>query len=436
MFFSNELLSQRESGFGLLWLAATIGTRSTLKKLPRRSILTADISSLCHLIAEPEEPLALRLSSNLMVGVTRVYVAKHEIFVNDVTNCFTNLKKAVKELRKVGVPVETLEMANASVRRDLITLPNGDPDANLFTIQLDAQEPFWADLSFASPGGSFLTPGNQDFSSSFDQDIPDNGLVFSFEGTPDIGRQAGPSLDANEHITGTRGPSLAISTPNKRDQFVLKENHLFDPFSDLSFDAGKDDGWNDFLILNEEAGLLDLGLDADVFGEPGANGVLTFDGVGDTVGALDYNGFDMQLDAMGLPLSSSQLGPGSESSKKRPHEAIDADEEEKEVPKSKIKTAKTQLCKPTVDSTIELTDKELRESREFYDREQAKIRAELSAKKMKKAAYFHALDMIAQPPSICVSHSFFALFASTFLPSALNPIRSSLPGLSYLELVS
>lgn len=33
--------------------------------------MTADISQLCRLIATPEEPLALRLSSNLLVGAAR-----------------------------------------------------------------------------------------------------------------------------------------------------------------------------------------------------------------------------------------------------------------------------------------------------------------------------------------------------------------------------
>jgi hypothetical protein len=93
MFFSPELLSKRDSGFGLLWyrscavyswrnlvslldtpktrLAATLGSKSAFKKLPKRSVLTADISELCDLIASPSEPLALRLSSNLMVGAAR-----------------------------------------------------------------------------------------------------------------------------------------------------------------------------------------------------------------------------------------------------------------------------------------------------------------------------------------------------------------------------
>ncbi|KAI1791941.1 hypothetical protein LXA43DRAFT_1094024 [Ganoderma leucocontextum] len=52
-------------------LAATLRAKSSFKKLPKRSVLTADISQLCGLIAEPPEPLALRLSSNLMIGVAR-----------------------------------------------------------------------------------------------------------------------------------------------------------------------------------------------------------------------------------------------------------------------------------------------------------------------------------------------------------------------------
>lgn len=116
-------------------LAATLGSKSSFKKLPRRSVLTADISQLCDLIAEPKEPLALRLSSNLMVGVARcvckqechplalimvelrqcisryvppqwlsVYrlmwipTVKHEIFLVDVTACFNSLRKTFQDL--------------------------------------------------------------------------------------------------------------------------------------------------------------------------------------------------------------------------------------------------------------------------------------------------------------------------------------------------
>ena len=54
-----------------LRLAATIGAKASFKKLNKKFILNADISELCEQIVEPEQPLALRLSSNLLVGVVR-----------------------------------------------------------------------------------------------------------------------------------------------------------------------------------------------------------------------------------------------------------------------------------------------------------------------------------------------------------------------------
>ncbi|GLB36139.1 putative N terminus of Rad21 / Rec8 like protein [Lyophyllum shimeji] len=122
MFFSAELLASRESGFGLLWLAATLGSKSTFKKLPKKSILTADIAQLCDLIAEPSEPLSLRLSSNLLVGVARVYKVKQEMFMSDVTSCFASLKKVVQEFQSAATTDERLQMTQASVRPSAVTL--------------------------------------------------------------------------------------------------------------------------------------------------------------------------------------------------------------------------------------------------------------------------------------------------------------------------
>ncbi|KAL5519112.1 REC8 [Sanghuangporus vaninii] len=145
MFFSPELLSKRDSGFGLLWLAATLGSKSSFKKLPRRSIQTADISQLCDLICHPSEPLALRLSSNLMVGVARVYKIKHEIFVTDVSNCFVHLKKAVQEMHALGALSEAqLQMGQPSVRPDALTLTADPSIAVAFEFDAFAN---WADLS-------------------------------------------------------------------------------------------------------------------------------------------------------------------------------------------------------------------------------------------------------------------------------------------------
>ncbi|KAF8478773.1 Rec8 like protein-domain-containing protein [Gautieria morchelliformis] len=140
MFFSTELLSKRDSGYGLLWLAATLGSISTLKKLHRHSVLTADVNQLCTLISEPPEPLALRLSSNLMVGVVRVFKSqqryhfsdvlsiisslqpvKHEIFETDVGSLVASLKKNLQGLH--AMDGASLEMAHPNgLREDALNL--------------------------------------------------------------------------------------------------------------------------------------------------------------------------------------------------------------------------------------------------------------------------------------------------------------------------
>ncbi|KAJ7071043.1 Rec8 like protein-domain-containing protein [Mycena amicta] len=139
MFFSPELLAKRDSGFGLLWLAATLGSKSTFKKLPKRSVLSADISQLCDLIADPEEPLALRLSSNLMIGVARVYKVKQDIFFTDVTNCVASLKKVVQEIKSASA--QDLQMAQPIARSSALNLAK-DPAA-AYLIDFDALVADW-----------------------------------------------------------------------------------------------------------------------------------------------------------------------------------------------------------------------------------------------------------------------------------------------------
>lgn len=52
----------------------------------------------------------------------------------------------------------------------------------------------------------------------------------------------------------------------------------------------------------------------------------------------------------------------------------------------------TRKSKILVDETLELTDDQLRDSRERYDREQARMAEENSTKKKEKAAYFLVMD--------------------------------------------
>ena len=47
-------------------LVATLGSKSSLKRVTRKAILDVDVQKACETIVTPEAPMALRLQSNLL----------------------------------------------------------------------------------------------------------------------------------------------------------------------------------------------------------------------------------------------------------------------------------------------------------------------------------------------------------------------------------
>jgi hypothetical protein len=47
-------------------LVATLGQKSTLRKVTRKAILEVDVRKACKTISTPDAPMALRLQSNLL----------------------------------------------------------------------------------------------------------------------------------------------------------------------------------------------------------------------------------------------------------------------------------------------------------------------------------------------------------------------------------
>ncbi|CAK5280528.1 unnamed protein product [Mycena citricolor] len=242
MFFSPELLAKRDSGFGLLWLAATLGAKSTFKRLPKRSVLTADIAQLCDLIAEPSEPLALRLSSNLMVGVARVYKVKQEIFYTDVTHCVTSLKKVVQEIQSAATSGTSMQMAQPTAKHSALTLSK-DPRA-AFLMDFDALVADWDE---------FLNIGNE------------------ADGDEDSGDEFDPKAKSGKAKPKSKLKAQPLPAEDARaDMYTLKEPDLILSNSfDLSFHAnGGEPSSSQFgggFDMNDAfsggADILDLGLD-------------------------------------------------------------------------------------------------------------------------------------------------------------------------------
>ncbi|CAG8517599.1 8527_t:CDS:10 [Paraglomus brasilianum] len=104
-------------------LAATIGSRSTLKKLSKKDVNSVNLIRACNYIVSPPEPLALRLTSNLMVGIARIYYQQYQFYYAEVNNVWGRLRKNL-------VSLETNEVVNmplTEARQESITIAD-DPD--------------------------------------------------------------------------------------------------------------------------------------------------------------------------------------------------------------------------------------------------------------------------------------------------------------------
>lgn len=73
MFYEQAILTNKKDGMGVIWLAATLGSKHSVRRIQKRDYLSVDVSKACRAIVTPTEPLALRTSSSLMVGVSRVF---------------------------------------------------------------------------------------------------------------------------------------------------------------------------------------------------------------------------------------------------------------------------------------------------------------------------------------------------------------------------
>ncbi|KIW96709.1 uncharacterized protein Z519_02100 [Cladophialophora bantiana CBS 173.52] len=102
MFYSHEILTNRQYGVATIWLVATLGSKSNLKKISRRAILDVDLQKACKTITEPEVPLALRLQGSLLFGVSRVFQQQCGYVLTDITS----LRDRMRETEHVFKEVE------------------------------------------------------------------------------------------------------------------------------------------------------------------------------------------------------------------------------------------------------------------------------------------------------------------------------------------
>lgn len=92
---NDELLAKasNDAGLATAWLLATLGSKTSYKKLVRKDIINISIPETCGYIGK--DSISLRLSSSLLYGVSLMYKQKVEYFFNDVSLTKTRLQKEV-----------------------------------------------------------------------------------------------------------------------------------------------------------------------------------------------------------------------------------------------------------------------------------------------------------------------------------------------------
>ncbi|KAK1821743.1 R8 protein [Friedmanniomyces endolithicus] len=171
MFYSHEVLTSRKYGVATVWLVATLGAKSTHKRVSRKAILDVDVQKACDTIERPEAPMALRLQSNLLYGVTRVYSQQCGYVLTDAEAAKNSMKAIFRVIRASGLEAE----GGTKGRADQLLLPDDPnflPDFDLVPINLEqldmnfdpssvhaAEE---SQRSTLSPHNSQLVFGSQD----------------------------------------------------------------------------------------------------------------------------------------------------------------------------------------------------------------------------------------------------------------------------------
>ncbi|TFK93458.1 hypothetical protein K466DRAFT_594355 [Polyporus arcularius HHB13444] len=406
MFFSPELLERRDSGYGLLWLAATLGAKSSFKKLPKRSVLTADISQLCGLIAEPSEPLALRLSSNLMIGVARVYKVKEEIFFTDVTTCYNSLKKAVHELSAFSANAAELQMGQPSLRAEALTL-TADPGA-AFGLNFDRIFVTWDDKAQEDAEGEDDSDDDFDPRSKKPKSQRKQAQsIAPLSATAEQGRALhtldephtqllAAAFDGSMTASVQGGAGFAASSSQVGGGFDFDDNLFALPEGAGGADIGDElalelgEGWGAAFDLAQgpsaQVGNADLGLDLGMD-----------QGLGDDFHFDIQHGVEMQPpvgtpdNAVGresLPPNGSVIVPLAPFS---PRDSVHSD------PAAPVQR-KGKRVRLLLDSRIELTDEELKMARANYVQEQEALKRGAAQKKAEKESGRLIEEMINGAP--------------------------------------
>ncbi|KNG88292.1 Rad21/Rec8 N terminal domain protein [Aspergillus nomiae NRRL 13137] len=205
MFYSHEMLTSPDHGVATIWLIATLGSKSISKKLNRKTILDVDVPRACHVIMDPEAPMALRLQGNLLYGVSRVYSQQCGYALTDVQAMHDKMRTLLKVLPGGG-----LDPTAGKTRPDQLVLPYDPsflPECDLPGMGMDLSKLSLPFDPATSQHSGLLWPKTPDLSQSDLSRSP--SLRFSFSYDDMIGRNAGGS-DSDTNVPSSAQRSINL----------------------------------------------------------------------------------------------------------------------------------------------------------------------------------------------------------------------------------
>ncbi|KAL9051630.1 MAG: hypothetical protein Q9162_005891 [Coniocarpon cinnabarinum] len=236
MFYNHEILTSRKYGVATVWLVATLGSRSYNRKVSKKDILGVNVPKTCDVVVAPEAPMALRLQSNLLAGICRVYLHQCSYVLKDAENVQIDMRRLIRAIRRDDQ--HTDPEAGRTARPDQL-LQADDPNFLPALLGLDDLPPLDFDpiTEPSSQSESVLSPHSRRSSRSSLQ-IPDLEIPSStgLGGGLDVGaRYSGSASGAGEIVRISRGEERIDD-----DALLPEPDFTFDPDGNI-FELGGPD---------------------------------------------------------------------------------------------------------------------------------------------------------------------------------------------------
>lgn len=91
-------------------LVATLGPRSSSRRITKKAILEVDVPRACDTIIEPPgAPMALRLQGNLLYGVSRVYSEQCHYILTDAAAVQAHMRKLLRAIDSIDLEAQAIK---------------------------------------------------------------------------------------------------------------------------------------------------------------------------------------------------------------------------------------------------------------------------------------------------------------------------------------